>query len=322
MHFSSILAVLGCCLLTSSLFAHNGRRFEVTIDGGRYVAQGSNTGADDGAPSIRPYDNALHDHWRNVLTNVSTAILPGFDVTGDSRIVGLDLELTLLDVYKWESPPMMPNDETVPQFVPLSEGEDFNISFEGQRIDNTRLADGTFGSLTLVEQTPIAGASDLDPLYTISPTPVDVIHVFEFQISDQHNFTPASEPIFAVLSPDGANMAERLHHASLFVEEYLAERQDAVRIGDFDFDGDVDIRDFLRLSRNFGKFVDERQDGDANNDGLVNLDDFLVLSRNFERPISAGTGEPVSVPEPATGTPFLVLMLLVISCRRAGRRDR
>ena len=204
LHRTALAVTLLWFTLSASSLAHNGRRFAVSIEDNQYVAQGSNTGAPDGLDSVRPYDNSLHDHWRNVLTNVSTAILPGFDVPGDTRLAGIDLQLTLLDVYKWELPPLMPADGTVPDFVPLSGDEDFNISFNGQRILNERQPDGTFGTLTLVDDTPIIGATDLDPLYSISPTPSNVIHVFELQVSDSDDFMMPSEPIYAVLAPDGS----------------------------------------------------------------------------------------------------------------------
>ncbi len=52
--------------------------------------------------------------------------------------------------------------------------------------------------------------------------------------------------------------------------------------GDTDGDGDVDFRDFLVLSNNFGNAVDAAMaEADFDGDGQVSFADFLVLSQNF-----------------------------------------
>ena len=51
--------------------------------------------------------------------------------------------------------------------------------------------------------------------------------------------------------------------------------------GDLNGDGAVGVRDFLILSRNFGRTDATRDDGDLDGDGEVSVTDFLVLSRNF-----------------------------------------
>ena len=58
---AALLAV--CLVLESSCSAHSGRRFSIEVVNGPPAAQGINTGPDDGAPFIRPYLNAIHDHW-------------------------------------------------------------------------------------------------------------------------------------------------------------------------------------------------------------------------------------------------------------------
>ncbi|NLF29839.1 MAG: hypothetical protein GX591_02990 [Planctomycetes bacterium] len=50
---------------------------------------------------------------------------------------------------------------------------------------------------------------------------------------------------------------------------------------DFDFDGDVDLDDFVILKQHFGADGAARATGDANNDDRVDLDDFVVLKQHF-----------------------------------------
>ena len=71
------------------------------------------------------------------------------------------------------------------------------------------------------------------------------------------------------------------YQLDLFEEERL-EPENTVQPGDTDGDGDVDFRDFLVLSSNFGSAVDSAfADADFNGDGTVSFVDFLVLSQNF-----------------------------------------
>ena len=51
--------------------------------------------------------------------------------------------------------------------------------------------------------------------------------------------------------------------------------------GDANEDGEVNVADFLILSRNFGSQTADRSMGDFDGDGSVSVSDFLILSRNF-----------------------------------------
>ena len=54
--------------------------------------------------------------------------------------------------------------------------------------------------------------------------------------------------------------------------------------GDTNFDGKVDVADFLVLAANFGREDDAtRAEGDFDGDGRVAFSDFLILSANFGR---------------------------------------
>jgi hypothetical protein len=67
--------------------------------------------------------------------------------------------------------------------------------------------------------------------------------------------------------------------------------------GDANFDGVVNLSDFLILRRNFGEANLGFAGGDFNGDGTVNLSDFLILRRNFGQ---SGDAPSFSmIPEPA-----------------------
>ena len=54
-------------------------------------------------------------------------------------------------------------------------------------------------------------------------------------------------------------------------------------VGDLQGDGVVDIRDFLALSRNFGRTNALPEDGDLDGDADIDIADFIILSENFGR---------------------------------------
>lgn len=64
-HVLAIACLVLFALSASKTSAHTGRRFTVEVVNSELQAQGVNTGASDGAPSIRPYLNIIHDHWKN-----------------------------------------------------------------------------------------------------------------------------------------------------------------------------------------------------------------------------------------------------------------
>ena len=222
-HLISAVTLLACALVSGDVRAHDGRRFYVEVVADKLQLQGVNTGESDGAPNLRPYVNSLHDHWSNVSgSNLAIANLPGFEVPhSDLRLIGQQLELDLISIFKWEAPPLMPAPETVPEFSPLAAGEVITIFGPFGDADSTSL-----GSMVLSHSVPPGGISDLDLFYQINTHPSDEIHVLKARL----NATPAepgvpqligSDPIYILLAPAGDSPAERLHHAALFLEEYV-----------------------------------------------------------------------------------------------------
>jgi hypothetical protein len=207
--------------IVSESYGHAGRRFEVGLrDGEQLFAQGVNTGPSDGAPAVRPFENVIHDHWQNSLLGLPTAsaTLPGFDIPSPaSAIVNRPLYLTLVGSMRWLAPPEMPPPATTPMLIPLGDDELIRVTLGGQTV-NTR----DLGTLVLTPSVSILGMADLDPLYQIDSTPADVIHVLTFRLSSSNTAVLDSDPIYVILSPDGTNPTDRLHHASLLLESHLS----------------------------------------------------------------------------------------------------
>jgi hypothetical protein len=97
--------------------------------------------------------------------------------------------------------------------------------------------------------------------------------------------------------------------------------------GDANYDGVVNLSDFLILRRNFGDQFDEKYwEGDFNGDDRVNLSDFLILRRNFGAGTADGPGGPGSgllddfyqsiIPEPGSISLLAGVGLLAMRRRR------
>ena len=89
--------------------------------------------------------------------------------------------------------------------------------------------------------------------------------------------------------------------------------------GDLNGDGNVNVGDFLILSRNFNLTNDEAPaytDGNIDMQDGVNVSDFLALSRNFNKLPAAGAAS--AVPEPA-GWQLALLPALMMLVRRRRR---
>ena len=225
MRFATTLAfVLSISLaIGQPTSGHDGRRFEVQVVDNQIVAQGVNTGTNDGAPDTRPYPNAIHDHWQNSLVGSDSAMatLPGFDIPSSATpLWSQPFYLTLNSVTKWVSPPMMPSVGTIPQLTPLPAGELVEVTIDASTYSQTIDSD-SLGTILLSPSVSIFGISDLDLLYEVNKQPAGEIYVLNTTLSSGNTGVENSDPVYIILSPDGANHAERLHHAALFLEENI-----------------------------------------------------------------------------------------------------
>ena len=94
------------------------------------------------------------------------------------------------------------------------------------------------------------------------------------------------------------------------LDAFLAGLNPPLLRGDANGDGNVNVSDFLTLSRNFNQAA-QYTDGDFNKSGTVDVSDFLVLSRNFNKTATTAA----AVPEPSGSLlallPMGVAMMLV-----------
>ena len=205
--------------------AHSGRRFEVKtdVDGGleKLYAQGYNSsGTDDGGGVTRSYTNAIHDHWGNVF-GAATSGLPSFDVITPGSLQGYALYAELVGVTKWVDPPLVEMDGmmmvpsgTVPVLEPLTFDNLF-VSNGTEMISNSAL-----GTLLLDDSVSSFG-EHLDLIYGIDLEPANALYAVEWILSTDAPGVMASDSIYAILSPDGSNMTEKMHADSLSLESYL-----------------------------------------------------------------------------------------------------
>ena len=206
-------------------FAHTGRRLEVKteLDGGmeKLYAQGySSSGTDDGSGVTRPYINVIHDHWSNVFW-AATSGLPSFDVLTAGNLQGYSLYAELVGVTKWVDPPlvemggmMMVPSGTVPVLEPLTFDNLF-VSNGTEMISNSAL--GTM----LLDDSVSSSGEHLDLIYGIDLEPANALYAVEWILSTDAPGVMASDSIYAILSPDGTNMTEKMHAESLYLESYL-----------------------------------------------------------------------------------------------------
>ncbi len=164
-----------------------------------------------------------------ISTQTPKDSLPEFEVQAPVAFFTLNsyaLDLEFVSAWRWLSPPS-PNspivpDSIVPFLQPLDEQTIISMQTLGAPINTDSL-----GILPLSTSVPASGTGDIIPLYSVAGSPSDEIQVLEFILSatPPDNASPAiasSDPIFVILSPDGVGFVERLHFASLYLEEYLA----------------------------------------------------------------------------------------------------
>lgn len=203
--------------------AHVGRRIQVGVENGKLVGQGANSNPAAPDFGVRTYPGAVHDHWQaNPLDpNAAFAFSPEFDIL--SPIVELrdyPLYLRWESTQKWVAPPMMPMVDTVPVFQPLSPGELIAIEATGSTTANS----DTLGDLLLHASVPTAGAPDIALLYALNRSPAGSLYVLEFTLHSGSPHIAPSDSIYLVMSPFMNAPGGNLHHAAIFLEEYLGTR--------------------------------------------------------------------------------------------------
>jgi len=256
-------ALLGASLLATSAHAHGGRRFEIKVVNDQLVAQGYiSTGVDDMGGVVRPYYNALHDHWANLEgVTAATADLPGFDIITPGPLQGHGVTATLTGARRWVNPPLPPAGVT-PVLEPID--QTVFVSFDG-----TSMSTDAPGTLVLATGIGAGGALDLDVVYEILDHPSAVIYVMEFTLATDAPGVADSDTVHVLLSPDGDNPMERLHHAALHLENFLGTPACA---GDLDGDGVVGSADLAALLAAWGG------DGaDLDGDGVTGSADLAVV---------------------------------------------
>lgn len=153
--------------------------------------------------------------------------------------LGLALPQGVLDMPFFIEPT-----ETTPDFEPLGAGEVISVLFDGQLVSTDAP-----GSITLIEDydgnatlssdgitqfdpsSPGSNGVDLDLSYFFgagpAESPSDTLYVIQSVLSatdDGESIGIAdSDPIYTIFSPDGTGPIERLHFASLYLEEFTAQ---------------------------------------------------------------------------------------------------
>lgn len=247
--------VLFSAVCAGAAWAHDGRRIHVKVIDGRLKAHGVISGlspTDDGTPFmtnlapdadslaagaalVRPYYNAIHNHWdQTEISGVtfSQADLPGYDVVDPAdALVGGSLTLKLTGAKKWASPPATP---PAGGFAPMGWG-DLDPLGVGELIEVTR-GGHTIGTDHLGGTLPLFGAigatdpHDLDVGYEmLGPSPNGTVYALRFELLTDAPGVAGSDPFYVMLSPQptGATMAERmassLHMPTVFLETQLGE---------------------------------------------------------------------------------------------------
>ena len=212
------------------LLAHGGRRLDVVVIDGKLHAQGYNSGSFDQADYLRPFTNAIHNHW---APGSDVTALPGFDVTfansfvdengatqqygyqnDANQLAGFDLSIELTDAGKWTSP-------TTTAYVqsPFDANESINVAYGSTLLDTDNLGTSTSLAFDLVTDwsNPI-NRLDLDPSYLLDLTPEasGSIYFLEWQLSSANPDIESSDAVYTIFAPPG-----QVHGQALELEQTL-----------------------------------------------------------------------------------------------------
>ncbi len=109
----------------------------------------------------------------------------------------------------------------------------------------------------------------------------------------------------------GGVASDANQQVGFFVDDAIVTGFDELLLGDFDFDNDIDLEDFMAIANNFGT---NNSEGDFNFNGVVDLEDWVGFFDAYQA-ANAPAGA-ASVPEPATGLMVLFGLLGMLAVRR------
>lgn len=183
---------------------------------------------------------------------------------------------------------------------------------------------GEFGEWAHVDLSPLAAAdrlyfhfesTDGVGLFTNTPTYM-ALDDLEIQATGDFDgdgqLTLVDMDLFCSSVPSGSNLQFDLNEDGIVsIGDVSSMLEMANRLsGDADFDGEVELKDFLVLADNFGE-ASNWSGGDFDCDGEIQFNDFLALAENFGQSIVANAAA-ASVPEPSAGT-LLLLSICITS---------
>jgi len=233
-----LILTLTLTLMSSQLLlAHGGRRLDVVVINGKLHAQGYNSGSFDQGDYVRPFTNAIHNHW---APGSDVTGLPGFDVTfansfvdengttqqygyqnDANQLAGFDLSIELTGAGKWTSPTTTAYAES-----PFAANESIIAAFGSTVLDTDNLGTGTALTFDLVTDwsNPL-NRLDLDPSYLldVAPEASGSIYFLEWQLSSENPDIESSDEVYTIFAPPG-----QVHVQALELEQTLGTSASAV----------------------------------------------------------------------------------------------
>ncbi len=250
----TLVATAATIVIANAANAHGGRRFQIEVADDASVptlrAQGVNTvGVPIDPAGPRPYYNAIHDHFSNIGGDTYLSTLPGYDMgVGTEVLDGHDVTWTLVNAFKWENvddfidpTTGQVNGSPTPNFVPLADGQGITVSNNAETVSTSMPGvlnlvndyDGNVGvdsdGISFVPGGGSSNGFDMDLVYLYTgPTSggmigpeQDTIFIIESVLSTDAPGVADSESVYTLFSPTGMGPAQRLHFASLYVENFL-----------------------------------------------------------------------------------------------------
>jgi len=209
------LTALAALIVASPVLAHDGRRFELQVHDNKLYAQGYNSANfDDGGGIVRPYFNAIHEHWNTIASVLSSANQPGIDVHSAGDLAGYNFQLRVVGAKKWVGYNLV--DPIV--LTPLDSNRTISVFYSAPAIYTN--APGSVKTLT----SSLANDNHFDISYdfltnTLGPAIVasDTLYLVELQLLTNAPGIASSGTVNVILAPPG--MAS--HAAALRLEEFL-----------------------------------------------------------------------------------------------------